>query len=317
MIFRAPEAPLAIPEIALTPFLLGRADGLGDKPALIDAPSGRTLTYRGWASAVRKAAAGLAHRGFRKGDVFCICSPNLPEYAVAFHAVSLIGGTTTTINPLYTTTEMSQQLRGAGARGIVTVRSCMPKVQEAIRESNVRDVFVFDDTNSATSFSSLCSTNVSPPSVNIDPRQDVVALPYSSGTTGFPKGVMLTHYNLVANILQSAAALALQESDVMLGVLPFFHIYGMLVIMNLGIHTGATIVSMPRFDLEQCLAVIQTYRITFAPIVPPIMLALAKHPLVDEYDLSSLHTIFSGAAPLSAGVARATADRLRCGVFQG
>src|SRR5215210_674227 len=100
MIFRAPEPPLQIPETALTPFLLESALRRGDKPALIDGPSGRTLTFRGWAEAVRRTAFGLSQRGLGKGDVFAIYSPNLPEYAVAFHAVSLLGGVVTTINPL-------------------------------------------------------------------------------------------------------------------------------------------------------------------------------------------------------------------------
>ena len=104
-----------------------------------------------------------------------------------------------------------------------------------------------------------------------------MVLPYSSGTTGLPKGVMLTHYNLVANILQSASAMtSLREDDTVLGVLPFFHIYGMVVIMNLGLHVGATVVTMPRFELEPCLEVMQRYKITFANVVPPMVLALRE-----------------------------------------
>src|ERR1700737_3969767 len=116
---------------------------------------------------------------------------------------------------------------------------------------------------------------------------------------------MLTHYNLVANLLQSAAVLRVTERDTLIGVLPFFHIYGMVVIMNLSLHVGATVVTMPRFDLEQFLQTMQKYRITYANVVPPIVLALAKHPLVDNYDLSRLRTLFSGAAPLGASAAQA------------
>ncbi len=317
MIFRAPEPDVVIPDVALTPFLLERAAALGDKPAFIDGPTGRTLTYRGWAGAVRKAAAGLSSRGFRKGDVFAIYSPNLPEYAVAFHAVSLLGGINTTINPAYTASELSRQLEDAGARALVTVPPCLDKAVHAAREAGVREVFVFGEGNGATPFASLLASDGDPPAVAIDPRSQVVVLPYSSGTTGLPKGVMLTHRNLVANMLQTASVTNIGERDVMLGVLPFFHIYGMVVIMNLGIHHGATIVTMPRFDLEQCLQTMQQYGVTFANVVPPIVLAFAKSPLVDKYDLSRVHTLFSGAAPLSEHVAAAASARLGCRVVQG
>lgn len=318
MIFRAPEPPITVPEVALTPFLLDGAAERADKPAFVDGPSGRTLTCRGWAEAVRRAAAGLHVKGFRKGEVFAIYSPNLPEYAVAFHAVSLLGGVVTTINPLYTPAELAAQLKDAGARYLVTVGAFLEKARQAARECGLDEVFVFGEADGATPFASLLESGGGPPAVAIDPRADVVVLPYSSGTTGLPKGVMLTHRNLVANILQSAVALpGLGPTDTMLGVLPFFHIYGMVVIMNLALHRGATVVTMPRFDLEQCLETLQKYRITFANVVPPIVLALAKHPIVEKYDLSSLHTLFSGAAPMSETVAMAASARLGCRVIQG
>ena len=317
MIFRAPEPDVVIPDVALTPFLFERTAPFGDKPAFIDGPTGRTLTYRGWAEAVRKAATGLSARGFRKGDVLAIYSPNLPEYAVAFHAVSLLGGVVTTINPLYTAAELQHQLEDAGARVLVTVAPCVEKAAPAASAAGVREVFTFGEARGATPFASLLTAEGDPPAVAIDPRTQVVALPYSSGTTGLPKGVMLTHRNLVANLLQSTCALNVGESDTILGVLPFFHIYGMVVIMNLGLYQGATIVTMPRFDLDQCLQIMQQYGVTFANVVPPIVLALAKSPLVDKYDLSRLHTVFSGAAPLSESVAAAASTRLGCRVVQG
>jgi acyl-CoA synthetase (AMP-forming)/AMP-acid ligase II len=313
MIFRAPESPLAIPEVALTPFLLERAADRGDKPAFIDGPSGRVLTYRGWAGAVRRVAAGLHQRGFRKGDVFAIYSSNVPEYAVVFHAVSLLGGVNTTINPLYTADELTRQLKDAGARYLVTAPPFVEKAEQAARDAGIREVLVFGE----PSFTSLLDSVGEPPAVAIDPRHDLVVMPYSSGTTGLPKGVMLTHYNLVANLLQSAAVLRVTERDTLIGVLPFFHIYGMVVIMNLSLHVGATVVTMPRFDLEQFLQTMQKYGITYANVVPPIVLALAKHPLVDNYDLSRLRTLFSGAAPLGASAAQAVSMRLGCEVTQG
>jgi acyl-CoA synthetase (AMP-forming)/AMP-acid ligase II len=121
----------------------------------------------------------------------------------------------------------------------------------------------------------------------------------------------------VGNILQAARVLDLREDDIMLGVLPFFHIYGMTVIMNLALHVGATVVTMPRFDLEQCLQILERYRVTFANVVPPMVLAFAKSPLVDKYDLSRLRTVFSGAAPLKEDLAEQARTRLGCRVVQG
>jgi acyl-CoA synthetase (AMP-forming)/AMP-acid ligase II len=316
MIFRAPEPDRTIPDVALTPFILEHARDRGDKPAFIDGPSGRTLTYAGLAAAVRRTAAGLAAKGFRKDDVLAIYSPNLPEYAVAFLGVSLIGGIVTTINPLFTPAELSGQLRDAGARALVTVPPCLEKASQAARDAGVREIYVFGEAEGAIPFSSL-ACDLDPPNVTFDPREQLVVLPYSSGTTGLPKGVMLTHHNLVANIIQSASVLEGHDQDVLLGVLPFFHIYGMVVIMNLALYNGATVVTMPRFELEPCLQIIEKYGVTFANVVPPLVLAFAKSPLVEKYDLSRLHTLFSGAAPLSEATARAASARLGCKVAQG
>jgi acyl-CoA synthetase (AMP-forming)/AMP-acid ligase II len=145
----------------------------------------------------------------------------------------------------------------------------------------------------------------------------VVVLPYSSGTTGLAKGVMLTHRNLVSNIEQTLATVELSDVDAFAAVLPFFHIYGMQLLMNMGLRVGATIVTMPRFDLEQFLSLHQEHRLTRAFVAPPMVLALAKHPIVDTYDLSALRWILSAAAPLSADLAIECGQRVGCEVVQG
>ena len=267
---------------------------------------------------VRRAAKGLSLRGFGKGDVFALYCPNVPEYAVAFHGVASLGGINTTINPLYTPEELKRQLNDAGAKLILTVPPFLENVQEGVRDTGVEEVFVLGEEEARRPSPPSWTNDGDPPHVDIDPATDLVVLPYSSGTTGLQKGVMLTHRNLVANIEQTLAALGgLRESDVIMGVLPFFHIYGMVVVMSLALRVGSTVVSMPRFDLPQFLGLVQEHRATGAYLVPPIVLALAKHPVVDDYDLSSLRWIMSGAAPLGQDVATATSDRLGCLVLQG
>jgi acyl-CoA synthetase (AMP-forming)/AMP-acid ligase II len=314
---RSPFPDVEIPDVPLSDFVLARAGGRGEKPALIDSPSGRTISYGQLAQSVRVVAAGLAERGFGKGDVFAHYAPNLPGYTVAFHAVATVGGVNTTANPLFIADELATQLRHCGARLLVTVPERLETARAAADAAGVREIFVYGEAEGATPFASLLQGVGEPPEVAIDPAEDVVALPYSSGTTGLPKGVMLTHRNLVANVCQTVAHQRLREDDRVIAVLPFFHIYGLVVLMNMPLYRGATIVTMPRFDLREFLRVVQQYRITRAWVVPPIVLALAKQPAVDEFDLSSLAFMLSGAAPLSAELEMACGKRLGCRMLQG
>jgi len=311
---------VSIPDVSITDYVLRHAARLGDKPALIDGPTGRTITYGGLAESVRRAAAGLHRIGFRKGDVFAIYSPNLPEYAVIFLAVASVGGVNTTVNPLYTADELAKQLQDSRARFLVTVAPFLDKAQEAARKSGVEAVYVFGAAEGARPFAELLQGGGDPPKVAIDPGKDLVVLPYSSGTTGLPKGVMLTHRNLVANLCQCEGMKnfeAFSERDVVIAVLPFFHIYGMVVIMMLGLAGGGTIVSMPRFDLAEFLGLVQKHKVTILPLVPPIVLGLVKHPMVAQFDLSSVRLVFSGAAPLGEEMARELSRKLGCPVVQG
>lgn len=317
MIFRSPYPDITIPEVPLTPLVLRRAHELESKPALIDGETGRIITYGQLAEAVRRVAIGLARRGLRKGDVFAIYSYNVPEFAIAFHAVSFLGGINTTINPLCTAEELTNQLNDARAKYLLTAPSLLGKALKAAAASGVEEVFVFGDAEDATPFAVLGQSDGQVPGAQINPREDVVALPYSSGTTGLPKGVMLTHYNLVANIVQMETVDCATGADTLICVLPLFHIYGMNVIMNMGLQAGATIVIMPRFEIEGFLRALQDYKVTFAHLVPPIVLALAKQPVVSSFDLSELRTIFSGAAPLGANVSLTCSRRLDCLIRQG
>jgi len=310
MIFRSPFADVDVPEVSLPAFVLEHAHERGDRPALIDGPTGETLSYAALVGQVRALAAGLADRGVGRGDVVALCAPNAPVYAVVFHAVAALGAVVTTVNPAYTAQEMGFQLRNAGAKLAIVAAAFADRA----REAGAGDVLVLGD---AAFEDLLAAEPPDPPLPDAAGPRDLVALPYSSGTTGLPKGVMLSHRNVVANLCQIREVQTLGEDDTVIGVLPFFHIYGMTVIMNQALRTGASVVTMPRFDLEAFLDLLERHRVTKAHLVPPIILALAKHPSVEGRDLTSLQWINSGAAPLSAELADACAARLGCQVVQG
>ena len=329
MIFRSPFPDVDIPDLPLHEYVLARADALGDKPAFIDGLSGETTSHQELAAAVRAVACGLVNRGIGKGDVVALCSPNLPAYAVAFLATSSVGGIVTTMNPLMTCGELAQQLIDSQARIAVIVAPLLEKMQEAVAfeidgvTPQVQEIYVFGEAEGVETFADLMQKGAAlliagdGPQVDIDPANDLVVLPYSSGTTGLPKGVMLTHRNLVANIEQVLAGDSIPEDEVLIGVLPFFHIYGMVVIMGCGLARGNTVVTLPRFELEEFLSVLAAHRVSRAHVVPPILLALAKHPAVDNFDFEALNCVFVGAAPMSPEIAEACEARLGCRVRQG
>jgi acyl-CoA synthetase (AMP-forming)/AMP-acid ligase II len=320
MIFKSPYPDIEIPDLPVASFILEHAPRFGDRPALIDGTTGRTLTYDELVTAVDRTAAGLSARGFGKGDVFAIHCVNAPDYAVAFLAVAKLGGIATMVSPLFNEAELTVQLKDSGAHFLLTESALAQTAVDVARAVNLREVFVIGDSDiadDATSFLELQKHDGPAPAAQINPREDVVALPYSSGTTGLPKGVMLTHYNLVAMLRQLETAAVLHAGDRIVCVVPCYHVYGFHVVVNLALRTGATVVTLPRFDLEEFLRTLQDYQINIVPVVPPIVLALARTPLLDRFDLSSLETLHCGAAPLSVEVADTACERLGVDIRYG
>jgi acyl-CoA synthetase (AMP-forming)/AMP-acid ligase II len=311
VIHASPLPDVTIPTTPLTDTVLGGAAALGDKPALIDGPSGRVVTYAQLDDLVRRFAGGLVARGFAKGQTLALMAPNMPDYAVVFHGVALAGGVVTTINPTYTEREVHHQLVDAGASILVTVAAFLQTAKDAADGTAVDEIVVIGESSFDALFGDPLPAQVSV----VD--DDLVVLPYSSGTTGLSKGVMLTHANLVANIAQVVESAKMRADERFIAVLPFFHIYGMQVLMNCGLAAGATIVTMPRFDLEQFLSLMQEHSITRAFVAPPMVVAFAKHPIVDDFDLSACEQMFSGAAPLSAELALEAGARVGCEIVQG
>ena len=320
MIITSPYDDVELAPVPLHEFVLDGAAGRDDRAALIDGPTGRVLTYAQLAGAVRNAAAGLVAYGLAQGDVLALCSPNGPEFAVAYYAALTAGALVTTVNPLAPAGDIARQLTHSGARWLITTAAmAQGSAGQAAAASGVRRTFAFgtasEESARATPFAALTGTEHPDRLPAVDPDDNAVLL-YSSGTTGLPKGVLLSHRNLVANLCQMRAVHRTGPDDVLLTALPLYHIFALQVTLSLGLAAGATVVTMPRFDLEGFCGLVQKHGVTRVEVVPPIVLALARHPAVTGYDLSSLRLITSAAAPLGAGLATECARRLGCRIKQ-
>jgi len=306
--------------VSFAEFVLDGCRARGARPAFIDAPTGRTLTFAGLAESAEAFAAGLSCRGLGRGDVVALLSQNAPEYPVAFTGAILAGCTVTTINALLTAREVGEQLRDSGARMLVTAAELAGPAAEAAAASRASDVVVLGGSG-AGSMSALLAdgraalASGARPVAGVDPAADVAVMLYSSGTTGMSKGVMLTHRNLVAAVLQCDSWLPPGDGDTVLAVLPFSHVYGAVILMSLQLRRGVPVVCFPRFDLEGYLRAAQDYRSRTLYVVPPIVAALAKHPAVDQFALS-VERVISGAAPLGEDIERACGERLGCLIGQ-
>ncbi|MFE9423808.1 AMP-binding protein [Kitasatospora sp. NPDC006697] len=316
--FRSEFPDIPIVELPLHETVLGNAAEYGELPALIDGLTGETLTHAGLAELVRQVAAGLAEAGVAQGDVVALHSPNSIAYPVAVYAISQAGAILTTVSSLATPEELAGQLRDSGARWLISAPVLLPVAFAATAAPGgpeLAGIFRTEltprtDIEGHRTLGDLAASTAPVPAPVIDPATDVAALPYSSGTTGLPKGVMLTHQSIGTNLNQVDVVRPPYVGERMLAVLPFFHIYALTMLMHRPLRAGGVVVVLPRFDLEQFLTAIQKHRIEGLLVAPPIVLALAKHPVVDRFDLSSLRYVLSAAAPLDADLAAACAARL-------
>ncbi|KAL0460154.1 UNVERIFIED_CONTAM: 4-coumarate--CoA ligase-like 7 [Sesamum latifolium] len=309
-VYRSLRPPLFLPKdpnLSMVYFLFRNASSFADKPALIDSHTGKTLTFAQFKSMVSRVSHGLLQLGIKKNDVVLIYSPNSIQYPLCFFGIVAIGAIATTVNPIYTVSELSKQVQDSKAKLIVTVEDLLPKVKDfglpvILLGTEKNSVLPIGRIPSITLFSELVSKG----SVSLDSnsnginQNDTAVLLYSSGTTGTSKGVILSHRNFIAASLMVTAdqELAGEMNNVFLCVLPMFHVFGLAVIMFSQLQRGNAIVSMSRFDLEMILKTVEKYRITHMWVVPPIILGLAKSSVVKKYNLSSLKQIGSGAAPL-------------------
>ena len=293
-----------------------------DDTAIVDGE--RTFTFAELDDCSGRFASALAAMGLGKGDIVGILSPNCAEFEIAFFGILKAGATVTTVNSGYREREIAHQLEASGAQALIVHHTLADAADLALSGSEQvrRRILIAEETDAAPSFWSLIEAQDGPPpEPAIDTYEDIAALPFSSGTTGLQKGVMLTHANLHTNVQQNLGRTGeegvVRRGDVMLVHLPLFHIYGMTVLQLSAIAAGAAQVMMGRFDMGEMLSLIAERRVSVLYTVPPVCLGLTLTPLLDEYDVSSLRFLLSGAAPLSGELQTRLAERLGCAVIQG
>ena len=311
-----PKLLTNVPFVTLPELIRQRARERPAKTALIEAASGRSYSYGELDYLIGRFAAGLAGQGFGQGDTLVMFLPNVPEWPIAALGAMSAGGIVSGANSMSTASELAFQLRDANARFVVTIPQFLPTVYEAASDAGEVTTIVFGEAPKALTFASLLTCAGAEPVLSFR-AQSLAALPYSSGTSGLPKGVMLTHENIVSNVFQFSQAAGWPDTAISLAFLPMFHIYGMTVVLLSGLATGMTLVTIPKFEPEQFLQALQDYRVTHLAVVPPVLQFLALHPLVNSYDLSSLQVVGCGAAPLGASLEQKARERLNCNVGQG
>jgi len=278
------------------------------KTALVDASCGRRFTYAEYGETVESVARGLIAAGVKPGDVVAIFLPNSWEFCAAFHAIQLAGATPTLLNPTYREREVRYQLENSGAVLLITDGANLEGIQLGGLPT-LRHVYTTrQPASGADTFANLLKPGLATyPKPEQSSEQTLAALPYSSGTTGLPKGVMLSHYNLIANVYQLIGpnATALNGNDNILCCLPLYHIYGLNVILNPALILGATLVLVPRFNVEQLTRLLIAESVTMMPLVPPAINALCQAAEAGQFPRDhKVHWIKSGAAPLAPELAR-------------
>ncbi|KAJ1433495.1 AMP-dependent synthetase/ligase [Sesbania bispinosa] len=319
-IFRSKLPDIYIPtHLPLHTYCFQNLSQFRDRPCLINANTGETFTYADVELTARKVAAGLNNLGIQQGDVILLLLQNCPQFVFAFLGASYRGATVTTANPFYTPAEVAKQATASNAKLIITQSSYIDKVKDFARDNDIKVMCIDSPPEGFLHFSEITEADEADiPAVKISP-DDVVALPYSSGTTGLPKGVMLTHKGLVTSVAQQVDGenpnLYFHSKDVLLCVLPLFHIYSLNSVLLCGLRVGAAILIMQKFEIVSLLESVQKHKVSIAPFVPPIVLAIANSPEVERYDLSSIRMIMSGAAPMGKELEDAVRAKLPDATF--
>ncbi len=291
------------------------------KTAIMDAslPEPRRIDYAEYGEMVERIARNLAASGFRPGEVLAIYLPNSWEFAAAYHAATLAGLIPTPLNPSYRQREVRYQLESSGAAALITDAPVLQQIDLSGLPALRRVYMTRQTAAGAEPFSALLRASDSAlPSLADSPERTLAALPFSSGTTGLPKGVMLSHANLVTNVFQTIPAAPLSGDEVALDFLPLYHIYGLNVVLNPTLAVGGTLVLLPRFDVQHALEVIERQGITWVPMVPPVMNAFCQAAEQGRFPRRhQVRKVKCGAAPLAPELPRRFTSLTGIAVIQG
>lgn len=296
-------AEIEIPEISVPEFLHQSVEKYKDKTAITFFDF--TLTFEELLEQVNKVASAFHKRGLKKGDRVALMLPNSPFYPISYYAALVCGATIVQVNPMYTPDELRYILNDSGASFIVAFEPLSEIVEAVKKDTNLREV-IYASAESASQFHELLQDDGDEvPDIEVDPKEDVAVLQYTGGTTGRSKGAMLTHFNLVANAIQSSVAVSPvseQGEERVLMISPFFHVYGMTTGLNLGIYNGSNLILLPRFEIEQVVNAIKTFKPTSFPGVPTMYIGLLNYAKEHNIKLDTFKSCTSGSAPLPVEV---------------
>ena len=288
-----------IPEISLPQLFSQSVEKYENLPAVTF--NEECYSYGELNQAIRKVASSLAKRGIQKGDRVAIMLPNCPQYPISYYAALLCGATIVQVNPMYRASELLYVLNDSNSKILIVLDKLLPVVDSLGNQTSISTTITVSFEGESEFNSLLKDEGDKVPTISIDPKEDVAVLQYTGGTTGRSKGAMLTHYNLVANTLQSAATAAIKTrpgQERVLTISPLFHVYGMTSGMNLAFYNGSHILLIPKFEVEQVVNIIEKMKPTVFPGVPTMYISLLQYYKTKQFDLSCLLTCTSGSAPL-------------------
>ena len=299
---------LYYPEIPIHKVLEDTAERFPNRPAFLYP---KEMTYKQFGEQVDIFTTALKNLGVKKGDRVALYAPNSIQWEISFYGLEKAGAILVPMNPLFKETEVEYEANDSGAETLIVFQPLYPTVAAIKDKTNIKNIIVIESEEKKEKLEIpegtigwsklMVNTKSDPPEYDFNPKEDLAALVYTSGTTGLPKGTMLTHYNMLSNVIQISQIFELSEIDIAMTVLPLYHIYGLNVCMNQAIWLGAAQVVTPRFDVEEFCKLIEKYQVTYSLCVPPIFLAVVRHledQKVKGYDWANLKIFNNGAAPI-------------------